>query len=90
MSRAKSQKRTQKKEEDKQKRTQKKEQNKVQQKLKVAAEKHEPNEIIHNLVWAKLRFCPYWPARICTAPTEMKTNGNKKGKVCVFFFGSKN
>lgn len=40
------------------------------------------------LVWAKLRFCPYWRAHICTVPPEMKSKG--KGKLCVFFFGSKN
>lgn len=43
---------------------------------------------VDKLVWAKLRFCPFWPARVCTAPPEIKGRG--KNKVCVFFFGSKN
>lgn len=86
MAKAKIQKHIKKKEEDKKKKTQTKKQNKVKTKLKVGNDKDGTNE----LVWAKLRFCPYWPARISAVPTEMKTNGNKKGKVFVFFFGSKN
>lgn len=43
---------------------------------------------VDKLVWAKMRFCPFWPARICKPPPELKNTG--KGKVCVFFFGSKN
>lgn len=40
-----------------------------------------------DLVWARLRFCPYWPARIVDTPPQM---GKKpKGKQCVLFFGTK-
>lgn len=65
------------------------------QQKKVIAEKGmkkqntKKNEIsFEKCVWAKLRFCPFWPVRICTAPVELKGRG--KDKVCVFFFGSKN
>lgn len=46
------------------------------------------NNLIEKCVWAKLRFCSFWPARICDAPPELEGRGKKK--VCVFFFGSKN
>lgn len=41
-----------------------------------------------DLVWAKLRYCNFWPARIVAAPPELGTN--PKNKICVLFFGTKN
>lgn len=37
---------------------------------------------------AKMRWCVFWPSRIVTAPKEM--GKPPKGKICVFFFGTKN
>lgn len=40
-----------------------------------------------SLVWARMRFCPYWPAKIVQTPPNMGNTPN--GKECVLFFGTK-
>lgn len=36
---------------------------------------------------ARLKYCPYWPARVVSAPSSIgKTPQNK---ICVLFFGTK-
>ncbi|XP_055308290.1 hepatoma-derived growth factor-related protein 2-like [Sitodiplosis mosellana] len=41
----------------------------------------------NDLVWARMKYCPFWPARVVkTPPTMGRTPRNKK---CVFFFGTK-
>lgn len=27
----------------------------------------------HDLVWAQMRYCPYWPARVCTKSILLQT-----------------
>lgn len=39
------------------------------------------------LVWARMKFCPYWPARIVEPPPIIGKIPN--GKQCVLFFGTK-
>lgn len=39
------------------------------------------------LVWAKMRYCPYWPAK--TVETPPNIGKTPRGKVCVLFFGTK-
>lgn len=39
------------------------------------------------LVWAKMRYCPYWPAQ--TVETPPNIGKTPKGKICVLFFGTK-
>lgn len=39
------------------------------------------------LVWAKMRYCPYWPAKFVETPSNI--GKNPKGKICVLFFGTK-
>ncbi|GIX73358.1 putative oxidoreductase GLYR1 homolog [Caerostris extrusa] len=42
---------------------------------------------VGDLVWAKMKSFPPWPAQIVVPPEDAK---NRKGKHYVFFFGSKN
>lgn len=40
-----------------------------------------------DLVWAQMKYSPYWPAKVVETPPQMgKTPPNKS---CVLFFGSK-
>lgn len=39
------------------------------------------------LVWVRMKYCPYWPARIVEAPPVM--GKVPRGKTCVLFFGTK-
>ncbi|GFT34220.1 putative oxidoreductase GLYR1 homolog [Nephila pilipes] len=45
---------------------------------------------IGDLVWAKMKSYPFWPAKIVDPPTDTKSSTPKKAKHYVFFFGSKN
>ncbi|XP_031634811.1 PC4 and SFRS1-interacting protein-like [Contarinia nasturtii] len=38
-------------------------------------------------VWAKIKYCPFWPARIVSTPLEL--GKVPKNKICVLFFGTK-
>ncbi|KAF8791062.1 putative oxidoreductase GLYR1 like protein [Argiope bruennichi] len=44
---------------------------------------------IGDLVWAKMKCFPFWPAKIVEPPTDKKSTP-KKARHYVFFFGSKN
>ncbi|GFT66090.1 putative oxidoreductase GLYR1 homolog, partial [Nephila pilipes] len=45
---------------------------------------------IGDLVWAKMKGYPFWPAKIQNPPNDTKSSTPKKPKHFVFFFGSKN
>lgn len=45
---------------------------------------------IGDLVWAKMKGFPYWPAKIVKAPTPTKSSTPKKAQHYVYFFGSEN
>lgn len=50
--------------------------------------KEKIDDIQHNsLVWARMRFCPFWPARVVETPPALGKTPLKK--VCVLFFGEK-
>lgn len=55
---------------------------------KTKIKKETSSETTENqLVWAGMRYCPYWPAKTVTAPPSMgKVCANK---TCVLFFGTK-
>lgn len=43
--------------------------------------------ILDGLVWARMRFCPFWPGKIVDTPPVM--GRTPRGKICVLFFGTK-
>ncbi|KAF8785094.1 putative oxidoreductase GLYR1 like protein [Argiope bruennichi] len=45
---------------------------------------------IGDLVWAKMKSFPFWPAKIVNPPTDTKYSALKKARHYVFFFGSEN
>lgn len=45
---------------------------------------------IGDLVWAKMKCFPFWPAKIVKPPTDTKSATPKKAQHYVFFFGSEN
>ncbi|XP_055946540.1 cytokine-like nuclear factor N-PAC isoform X1 [Argiope bruennichi] len=45
---------------------------------------------IGDLVWAKMKCFPFWPAKIAKPPTDAKSSTPKKAQHYVFFFGSEN
>lgn len=45
------------------------------------------NSLENALLWAKMRYCPYWPAKKVETPPHI--GKNPKGKICVLFFGTK-
>lgn len=54
--------------------------------MKIKKEKAEDIEF-DTLVWARMRFCPFWPARVVHTPPILGRTPPKK--VCVLFFGEK-
>ncbi|KAF8785229.1 cytokine-like nuclear factor N-PAC [Argiope bruennichi] len=45
---------------------------------------------IGDLVWAKMKSFPFWPAKIVKPPADTKSSALKKARHYVFFFGSEN
>ncbi|CAL1279521.1 unnamed protein product [Larinioides sclopetarius] len=45
---------------------------------------------VGDLVWAKMKNFPYWPAKIVNPPSNTKSTPSKKAHHYVFFFGSEN
>ncbi|CAL1279522.1 unnamed protein product [Larinioides sclopetarius] len=45
---------------------------------------------IGDLVWAKMKCFPFWPAKIVRPPTDVKHPTSKKPQHYVFFFGTEN
>lgn len=40
----------------------------------------------NDLVWARIHFCPFWPAKVIETPFFM--GKTPPDKICVFFFGT--
>ncbi|GBM72927.1 Putative oxidoreductase GLYR1 [Araneus ventricosus] len=45
---------------------------------------------VDDLVWAKMKNYPFWPAKIVNPPSNTKSTPSKKAHHYVFFFGSEN
>jgi len=45
---------------------------------------------VGDLVWARMKNNPPWPARITHPPSHIKKIKNTRNKLCVYFFGTKN
>lgn len=56
-------------------------------KMNIKKEKFENCEKFDKLVWARMRFLPYWPAKMVESPPSM--GKVPRGKSCVLFFGTK-